>query len=162
VAKRPQDAENSDIVSVIWLCGSALVDLLEARVCTPTLVEYVELGTARVQDGHGNHVKKLEVPTEADYIKGVKAPGKFDAIVGSESEARRIVQQALPNAQELPPGIAGQPYSSPPQGVRSWFQVHPAEPGVGNMLPHIKYADWTGGKKGSGGTWGHLFFPPAQ
>jgi len=30
------------------------------------------------------------------------------------------------------------------------------------MLPHIKYADWTGGKKGSGGTWGHLFFPPEQ
>ena len=97
------------------------------------------------------------MPTEADYINGVKAPGKFAATVGSESDARRIVQQALPIAQELPPGIVGQPYSNPPQGVKSWFQVHPAEPEVGNMLPHIKYADWTGGKKGSGGTCGHLF-----
>ena len=100
--------------------------------------------------------------TEADHVEGVKAPGRYDATVGSEGEARRIVQQALPHAQELPPAAAGLPYSNPPRGVKAWFQVQPAEPEVGNMLPHIKYADWTGGKKGSGGTWGHLFFPPAQ
>ncbi len=47
-----------------------------------------------------------------------------------------------------------------PQGVKAWFQVHPAEPAVGNNLPHVKYADWTGGKKGRGGSWSHIFFPP--
>lgn len=82
--------------------------------------------------------------------------------MGSEAEARRIIQQALPHAQELFPATAGQAYSSPPPGVKAWFQVHPAEPAVGNLLPHLKYADWTGGKKGTGGTWGHLFFPQAQ
>jgi hypothetical protein len=101
------------------------------------------------------------VATEADHIRGVSAAGRYDATVGSEDEARRITQQALPHALELPPGVVGVPYPSPPAEVKAWFQVQPAEPNVGNMLPHIKYADWTGGKKGSGGTWGHLFFPPS-
>ncbi len=99
--------------------------------------------------------------TEADHVRGVGAAGKYDATVGSEAEARRIVQQALPHAVELPPAVTGQPYPNPPKGVKAWFQVHPAEPEVGNMLPHIKYADWTGGKKGTGGTWGHIYFPPS-
>ena len=103
--------------------------------------------------------RKPVVPTEADHIRGVKAAGRYDATVGSEAEARRIIQQALPRAQELPPAVAGRPYPTPPPGARAWFQVQPAEPGVGHFLPHIKYADWTGGKKGSGGTWGHLFCP---
>ncbi len=99
--------------------------------------------------------------TEDAIVKGIKAAGKFDASVGSEAEALRAVRIALPHATELPPAIAGRPYPSPPNGAKSWFQVQPAEPGVGNDLPHVKYADWTGGKKGRGGTWGHIFFPPA-
>lgn len=98
--------------------------------------------------------------TEADIIKGIQAPGKFDATVDSEADAVRVVRTALPHAAELPPAAAGQTYPPPPQGVKAWFQVHPAEPGAGNNLPHVKYADWTGGKKGSGGSWGHIFFPP--
>jgi hypothetical protein len=113
-----------------------------------------------VLHGKDDSIEKAAVPTEADHVKGVKAPGKYDATVGSEAEARRIIQQALPHAQELSPVVAGQPYPSPPPGVKAWFQVQPAEPAVGHLWPHIKYADWTGGKKGSGGTWGHLFFPP--
>jgi hypothetical protein len=102
------------------------------------------------------------VPTESEIIKGIKAPGKFDATVASEGEARRFVQTALPHATELPAAVAGQPYPSPPKGVKAWFQVHPPDstPGSGLPdLPHIKYADWTGGKRGSGGSWGHIFFP---
>ena len=102
------------------------------------------------------------MPTEADHVRGVGAAGKYDATVGSEAEARGIVQQALPHAVELPPAFTGQPYPNPPKGVKAWFQVQPAESDVGNMLPHIKYADWTRGKKASGGSWGHLFFPPLQ
>ena len=101
------------------------------------------------------------MPSENDYVQGVQAPGRYDATVGSEEEARRIIQHALPHTQELPPAIAGQVYPNPPAGVKAWFQVHPEEPAVGNSLPHIKYADWTAGKKGTGGTWGHLFFPPS-
>jgi len=100
--------------------------------------------------------------TEDEIIKGVQRPGRFDATVASEADALRIVRAALPHATELPPAVAGQPYPSPPPGVRAWFQVQPAEPGAGHDLPHVKYADWTGGKKGSGGTWGHLFFPPTS
>lgn len=54
------------------------------------------------------------MPTEADHIQGVKAPGKYDAVVGSEAEARRIAQQALPHARELSPGVVGVPYPNPP------------------------------------------------
>jgi hypothetical protein len=102
------------------------------------------------------------VSTDADHIRGVKAPGRYDATVGSEVEARRIIQQAMPHAVELPPAVAGQPYPNPPPGARNWFQRHPpdAVPGSNDPdLPHLKYADWTRGKKGKGGSWGHLYFP---
>jgi hypothetical protein len=100
--------------------------------------------------------------SEDDIIKGIKAPGRFDAIAGAEADALRAVRTALPHATELLPAATGQPYPSPPKGVKAWFQVQPAEPSVGNDLPHVKYADWTGGKKGQGGTWGHIFFPPSS
>ena len=102
---------------------------------------------------------------EADHIRGVSSPGRYDAIVGSEAEARGIVRQALPEAVELPPAVAGSPYPSPPAGVKQWYQTHPpdAVPGSGDPdLPHIKYADWTRGKKGRGGSYGHLYFPPDE
>ena len=92
-------------------------------------------------------------------VKGVRAPGRYDTSAGSLDEARQIVRTALPDAVELEPAIAGQPYPSPPPGTQQWFQVHPPEPSVGNNMPHFKYADWTAGKKGSGGSWGHIFFP---
>ena len=95
-----------------------------------------------------------------EVIDGVRRPGRFDAAVASEAGARRLIRLALPNAAELPRALPGLPYPSPPAAVRSWFQLHPPEPAVGHDLPHVKYADWTGGKKGRGGTWGHLFFPP--
>jgi hypothetical protein len=98
--------------------------------------------------------------TEADILRGISVAGRFDAVVGSEAEALRIVRAALPHALELPAAVAGQPYPSPPQGIKAWFQVQPAEPSAGNNLPHVKYVDWTGGKKGRGGSWGHIFFPP--
>lgn len=98
--------------------------------------------------------------TEADIIKGIQAAGRFDATVRSDAEALRLVRTALPHATELPPAVAGQHYPSPPPGVKAWFQVQPAEPSAGNNLPHVKYADWTRGKKGRGGSWGHIFFPP--
>jgi len=95
----------------------------------------------------------------------VKSPGKYDATVGSEEEARQIMQRAMPDASELPPAVAGQPYPSPDAGMDRWFQRHPADSHPGSndpYLPHLKYADWTRGKKNKGGSWGHLFFPEVE
>jgi hypothetical protein len=97
-----------------------------------------------------------------EIIQGIRQPGRFDASADSESEARGLVRAAMPDAVELPRALAGQPYAGPPSGVRKWFQVHPPEPSVGNDRPHVKYADWTGGKKGRGGSWGHIDFPPEE
>lgn len=97
--------------------------------------------------------------TEEEHVRGVAASGRYDATVDSEDEARRIVRNAMPDAVELPPGVAGEPYPVAPRGVKKWYQRHPPEPQVGNELPHIKYEDWTRGKKGSGGSWGHISFP---
>jgi hypothetical protein len=94
-------------------------------------------------------------------VQGIRQPGRFDATVASSAEATRLVREAMPDAVERPHAIAGQPYSVPPPGVKKWFQVHAPEPSVGNNQPHVKYADWTKGKKGRGGSWGHIFFPPA-
>jgi hypothetical protein len=98
--------------------------------------------------------------TDDEIIEGVRRPGRFDAVVGSEEQAERLVRTALPHAAELPPAEPGAQYPPPPPGTRAWFQRHPAEPNAGNDLPHLKYADWTAGKKGRGGTWGHVSFPP--
>ena len=98
--------------------------------------------------------------TDDEIVQGIQQTGKFDAIVGSEQEAIRLVIRALPRAIELPRAQAGQAYATPAPGVRCWFQIHPPEPEVGNDRPHLKYADWTRGKKGRGGSWGHLFFDP--
>ncbi len=97
---------------------------------------------------------------DEEIVRGIREPGRFDATVSSEEEARRLIREALPDAVELPRAVAGQPCAPPPPGTRRWFQVHPAEPDVAQDLPHLKHADWTGGKKGRGGRWGHLFFPP--
>jgi len=113
--------------------------------------------------GAGAVVGKLQgaqsIVPKASTINGIKTAGKFDDSVSSLAEARVAIKKAFPDAIELPPAIPGKPYPSPPPGIKKWFQVHPPEPGVGNNLPHIKYADWTNGKKGAGGSWGHLFFP---
>ncbi len=100
------------------------------------------------------------MPTDAELIDGVRAAGNYDAEVVSLADALRIVRQALPHAVELPEALLGLPYP-PPGNAKAWYQVHPAEPSVGNDRPHVKYADWTHGKKRTGGSWGHLFFPPA-
>jgi len=98
------------------------------------------------------------VPADAEIIQGIQAPGRYDATVASEDEARRLLQQAMPDAVEVPAAVAGKPYPNPPAGCRKWFQLHPPETRVGNDRPHFKYADWTRGKKGRGGSWGHIEF----
>lgn len=102
--------------------------------------------------------KAPKLPTEAEIIQGIASPGRYDAIVGSEADARRLLQAAMPDAVELPPAVAGQPYAAPAAGCKKWYQLHPPEPAVGNDRPHFKYADWTRRKKGRGGSWGHIEF----
>ena len=118
-----------------------------------------EFDTDLVRSGKGASIDNPAGHDEANHIKRVAAPGRYNATVGSEAEAHGIVRQAMPEGVELPRGIAGEPYPIPPKGVKKWFQRQPAEPNVGNDLPHFKYEDWTKGKKGSGGSWGHIFFP---
>lgn len=98
--------------------------------------------------------------SEDDIVSGIQAPGRFDADASSEDDARRLIQKALPHAVEAPRAIAGEAYPSAPPGAKAWYQIHPPEPAVGLKRPHLKYSDWTRGKKGRGGTWGHIFFPP--
>jgi len=89
----------------------------------------------------------------------IRSPGKYDNPVplSSVEEALDTVRRAFPDAVELPAAVPGIPYPSPPPGVKKWFQIHPAEPGT-HELPHVKYADWTRGKRGNGGSSGHIFF----
>lgn len=100
--------------------------------------------------------------TDDEIIDGIRGPGRFDAVVRSEGEADRLIRTALPDAVEIPPATASLPYPAPPTGTLRWYQSHPPEPQVGHDRPHLKYADWSRGKKGRGGSWGHLFFPPSD
>ena len=60
---------------------------------------------------------------EDDVIKGIEAPGRFDATVASEATALRIIRRALPQAVELPPAVAGRPYPSPLAGIKAWYPM---------------------------------------
>ena len=95
--------------------------------------------------------------THVEIVKSIQAPGRYLARVRSQDEARRILQQAMPFTLELPPAT-GEPYPKPPAGCKKWYQLHPPEPNVGHDRAHFKYEDWTGGKKGQGGRWGHIEF----
>jgi hypothetical protein len=61
-------------------------------------------------------ISNSPVPTDDDIINGIKAPGRYNAQVGSETDARRLLQQAMPDGVELPPAVAGQPYPHMHQG----------------------------------------------
>ncbi|MGE0374723.1 MAG: hypothetical protein AB7Q45_04855 [Planctomycetaceae bacterium] len=89
-------------------------------------------------------------------MHGITSPGRYDSPVTTAEHARRLLQTAMPDAVELPPAVTASPYPNPPPGCRKWYQLHPPEPGVGHVRPHFKYADWTQGKKGAGGKWGHI------
>jgi RHS repeat-associated protein len=133
-----------------------------ARVGAQALLP-VEVFNLEVIGAHQYFVGEHRVRAHNTYasdpvVEGVRAPGKFDATVPSKEEALQAVRTALPDAVEVPEAVEGVPYPKPGPGVKKWYQVQPAEPQVGNDLPHVKYADWTGGKKGTGGSWGHIFF----
>lgn len=101
-------------------------------------------------------MRKLNVATDQEIVKGIVSPGRYDATIATEEHARRLLQKAMPDALELAPAVAGSPYPGPPTGCREWYQSHPPEPDVGHLRRHFKYADWTHGKKGAGGRWGHI------
>lgn len=91
-------------------------------------------------------------------LKKLREPGTFNPTASSKQEALEWAQEAFPDAVHLPDAQPNTPYPST-AGYDKWYRFEPAEPDVGNNLPHIKYADWTGGKKNRGGSWGHIFYP---
>jgi hypothetical protein len=90
-------------------------------------------------------------------VKQIAAPGKFDAEASSLGHALELAKKAFPNGEHVPSAIPGIPYPKPADSKGPWFQVHPPEKLVDSW--HVKYEDWTGGKKDSGGSWGHILFP---
>lgn len=80
-------------------------------------------------------------------IKSKKGKGN-NHTVNTEKEARELLAEAKPNLKEYPLYTKKQ--------YKSGFEVHPAEPIVGNDLPHIKWKDWSSGK--SEVSDGHIFF----
>ena len=65
------------------------------------------------------------VPTEAEIIQGIQAPGRYDATVGSEDEARRVLRQAMPDALECPQRSQDSPTQVRRPGARSGTSAIP-------------------------------------
>lgn len=66
---------------------------------------------------------------------------------GSLEEAEKLINQTRPDLEKKPTyGNNG----------KSGYEIHPAEPNVGNNKPHIKWWDWSKGK--ANGAEGHIFF----
>lgn len=45
------------------------------------------------------------MPTDTEIIRGIQSAGRYDASVGSEEDARRLLRQAMPEAVELPAAV---------------------------------------------------------
>ena len=89
-------------------------------------------------------------PQWKDAVKTLReSKGKgINIKVENQADAHRLMKEAGLDL-ELKPTYTNEPY-------KAGYEVHPAEPNVGNNFPHIKWKDWTGGK--SNGAEGHIFF----
>lgn len=67
-----------------------------------------------------------------------------------------------PDAVEYPPVFLGDRYVDPPPGTEKWFRLEPADGGSPNNLLRIPFADWSRGKKGTGGVGGHSEIDEAE
>jgi hypothetical protein len=88
-----------------------------------------------------------------DAVKDMKQPGKGKNYrVESEAEAKQLLKEAK---GEIP-----QQETYTKQPYKTGYEVHPNESGSANAphndLPHIKWKDWSGGKRTGGN--GHIFF----
>ncbi|MFR5631463.1 MAG: DNRLRE domain-containing protein [Monoglobales bacterium] len=79
-------------------------------------------------------------------IKDSKGKG-INIKTDSQEMAEKLLKEARPNLEKKPT------YS---KNGKSGYEVHPAEPDVGNTKPHIKWWDWSNGK--SSGAEGHIYF----
>ncbi|MDW8244738.1 MAG: hypothetical protein RMJ88_16140 [Thermogemmata sp.] len=105
-------------------------------------------------DGCGTAGKQL---SDEELLEKLTRPGRHNVTVTTKTEALNLARQILSGAQHLPDAVTGQAYGST-KGIKKWFRLEPAEPAVGNNLPHVKFADWTSGKKTTGGRYGHIFY----
>ena len=79
-------------------------------------------------------------------IKDGKGKG-VNTKTSSQKAAEELLNKARPNLEKKPT------YSK--EG-KSGYEIHPAEPDVGNTKPHIKWWDWSNGK--ANGAEGHIYF----
>ena len=79
-------------------------------------------------------------------IKDSKGKG-INTKTDSQEMAEKLLKEARPDLEKKPT------YS---KDGKSGYEVHPAEPEVGNTKPHIKWWDWSNGK--SSGAEGHIYF----
>ncbi|NHN34677.1 RHS repeat domain-containing protein [Paenibacillus agricola] len=84
--------------------------------------------------------------TESNRLK--KDVGRETILkVKSKEDAEKILKEGKPKLEEK------ERYTE--EKYKDGYEHHPAEPNVGNNLPHIKWKEWSGGK--SKGADGHIF-----
>ncbi|SIO67996.1 intein C-terminal splicing region/RHS repeat-associated core domain-containing protein [Singulisphaera sp. GP187] len=173
-----------------WLAARSLMEGDRLRtsgdsLCTVMSIRHQDLESdiivynLEVADNHCYYVADREgvdgiLVHNADYgtlLKGMKSAlssGKphYNENADSLDDALNAVKNFLgSDAIEAPPGVpdsAGNPgvYVDPAFGTKKWFRIEP--PDGGSNMFHIKFQDYTGGKRGRGGINGHITFPEAD
>ncbi len=114
----------------------------------------VKVYNFRVADNHTYFVGDTGIGVHnANYKPAEKslkqAKGKGNNFkVNTKADAIKMIESARPNLSEYPAYTKSAP--------KSGYEFHPAEPNVGNDMPHIKWWDWSNGKANGGE--GHIFF----
>jgi hypothetical protein len=79
-----------------------------------------------------------------DVLKAIKAGG--DTVKGDPVPFEQAIHALIQSIKGIKCADVGNTYNHPSPGTTKWFRIEPAEPSVGNNLPHIKWHD--GNKKG--------------
>ena len=115
--------------------------------------EPIKVYNFEVEDYHNYFVSGLDVlvhntcNANQKYIQNAKGKGN-NLTVNSQEEALNLIKKAKPDLKQFPT------YTN--EKYKAGYEIHPPEPNVGNVLPHIKWKDWSLGK--AKGADGHIFF----
>jgi len=134
----------------VWVIATILFTLGLTVYFTNSVIDIYDAKKQNIPKKTSRKIIKKNSKEWKDAVKRIKdSKGKGNnATVKNKETAKELILEAKPDLAEYPM-YAKEPY-------KSGYEFHPAEPVVGNDLPHIKWKDWSNGK--SDGSEGHIFY----
>lgn len=135
---------------LVWVFAAILFISVVGVYFINSIVETIDAQKRSIPKKTSRKAIKKNSKEWKDAVKKIKeSKGKGNnTTVKNKEAAKELISEGRPDLKEYPT------YSK--EQYKAGYEYHPAEPDVGNDLPHIKWKDWSNGK--SDGSEGHIFF----